>query len=165
MEYLKKAAKTPETETGNARKVVDEMLAEIGAAARRRCASTRGSSTSWERRDRGDEPTRSSAARATIDAGVKRDIEFATAQVRRFALAQRESMQEFSTEVHPGLTAGPAPDPGERRRLLRAHRPLRAHRHRLHDDRHRQGRGRADGGRLLDAVSRARASIRTCSTR
>jgi sulfopropanediol 3-dehydrogenase len=37
---------------------------------------------------------------------VKRDIDFATAQVRRFAEAQRASMQEFSTEVHPGLTAG-----------------------------------------------------------
>ena len=29
MEYLKKAAKTPETESGAARKVVDEMLAAI----------------------------------------------------------------------------------------------------------------------------------------
>jgi sulfopropanediol 3-dehydrogenase len=37
---------------------------------------------------------------------VKRDIEFATGQVRRFAEAQRASMQEFSTEVIPGLTAG-----------------------------------------------------------
>ena len=37
-----------------------------------------------------------------IDPEVKRDIEFATAQVRRFALAQRDSMQEFSTEVQPG---------------------------------------------------------------
>ena len=47
-----------------------------------------------------------------IDAGVKRDIEFATAQVRRFAQAQRDSMQEFSLEVHPGSDRRPAPDPG-----------------------------------------------------
>ena len=38
--------------------------------------------------------------------GIRRDIEFATAQVRRFALAQLASMNEFSTEIHPGLIAG-----------------------------------------------------------
>jgi len=37
---------------------------------------------------------------------VKRDIDFATAQVRRFALAQRESLREFSLELQPGLTVG-----------------------------------------------------------
>jgi sulfopropanediol 3-dehydrogenase len=41
-----------------------------------------------------------------IPADIKRDIEFATEKVRRFALAQRASVQEFSTEVHPGLIAG-----------------------------------------------------------
>ena len=38
--------------------------------------------------------------------GTKRDIEFATAQVRRFAAAQRDSIRDFSIEVHPGLIAG-----------------------------------------------------------
>jgi sulfopropanediol 3-dehydrogenase len=37
---------------------------------------------------------------------VKADIAFATAQVRRFAMAQRDSIEEFSVEVHPGLVAG-----------------------------------------------------------
>ena len=46
--YLKKAAKTPETETGNARKVVDEMLAaRSSAAARPRCASTPRKLDKW----------------------------------------------------------------------------------------------------------------------
>jgi len=103
--YLKKAAKTPETEIGNARAVVDEMLGAIergGEAAVREYAQKLDR---WageivvtpgevERRTRG------------IPAAVKRDIEFATAQVRRFAEAQRESMREFSVEVHPGLVAG-----------------------------------------------------------
>src|SRR5262245_59075007 len=100
MEYLKKAAKTPQTESGNARKVVDEMLAEIrrgGEAAVRDYARKLDkwegeilvSDAEVERRTRG------------IDAAVKRDIEFATGQVRRFALAQRESMKEFATEVTP----------------------------------------------------------------
>jgi sulfopropanediol 3-dehydrogenase len=41
-----------------------------------------------------------------IDPAIKRDIEFAAGNVRRFALAQRASMHEFETEVHPGLVAG-----------------------------------------------------------
>ena len=43
---------------------------------------------------------------AALPASVKRDIEFATAQVRSFALAQRESMHEFTREIHPGVMAG-----------------------------------------------------------
>jgi sulfopropanediol 3-dehydrogenase len=105
IEYLKKAAKTPETETGNARRVVDEMLAEIGARGEDAVREYARSLDKWtgeilvsaaqiERRTR------------AIDAGIKRDIEFATGQVRRFALAQLDSMREFSIEVRPGLTAG-----------------------------------------------------------
>ena len=105
IEYLKKAAKSPASESGDARKVVDEMLAKIardGEAAVREYArkldSWSGdivvSADEIERRTR------------DIDASVKRDIEFATAQVRRFAQAQRDSMHEFSLEVQPGLIAG-----------------------------------------------------------
>ncbi len=105
IKYLKKAAKTPATESGEARKVVDEMLAAIArrgeAAVREYAQSLDGwtgdivvTAEEIERRTRG------------IDGGVKRDIEFATAQVRRFAQAQRDSMHEFSLEVQPGLVAG-----------------------------------------------------------
>src|SRR5690606_7346629 len=41
-----------------------------------------------------------------IPAGIRQDIEFATGQVRRFAKAQRESIEEFSVELRPGLVAG-----------------------------------------------------------
>ncbi len=104
-EYLKKAAKTPETETGNARKVVDEMLEAIergGEAAVREYAHKLDQ---WS----GDiivPPDEIERRARSVDAAVKRDIEFATDAVRRFARAQREAMQEFSTEVHPGLVAG-----------------------------------------------------------
>ena len=105
IEYLKKATKTPATESGAARKVVDEMLAAIAqrgeAAVREYAASLDGwtgeivvTAEEIDRRTRG------------IDAGVKRDIEFATVQVRRFAQAQRDSMHEFSFEAQPGLFAG-----------------------------------------------------------
>ena len=105
MEYLKKAAKTPETETGAARKVVEEMLAEIGRNGEAAVREYARKLDQWtgdivvpdaeiERRVR------------AVDPAVKRDIEFATDAVRRFARAQRDAMQEFTTEVHPGLLAG-----------------------------------------------------------
>ena len=104
-EYLKKASKTPDTETGGARKVVDEMLEEIsrgGEAAVREYA---------RRLDRWTGeivvPTQEIERRVrAIDAAVKRDIEFATEAVRRFAAAQRATMHELSIEIHPGLVAG-----------------------------------------------------------
>ncbi len=103
--YLKKAAKTAETETANARDVVGRMLADIerdGEAAVRRHAQELDHWT-------GDiVVTAAEIERRTggIPAGIKADIDFAVAQVRRFAEAQRASMQEFSVEVHPGLMAG-----------------------------------------------------------
>jgi sulfopropanediol 3-dehydrogenase len=105
VEYLKRAAKTPETDTAEARGVVDEMLATIRAGgeqavrdyARKLDKWAGDIVVSWEEIER-----RTSA----IPASVRKDIEFAAAQVRRFAQAQRDSMQEFSVEVSKGLTAG-----------------------------------------------------------
>jgi sulfopropanediol 3-dehydrogenase len=105
IEYLKRATKTAETETATAQKVVSDMLAAIradGEDAVRRYARDLDkwtgdivvSADEMERR-----------TRAVQDA-VKRDIDFATAQVRRFALAQRDSVHEFSAEIAPGLVAG-----------------------------------------------------------
>src|SRR5205814_1067082 len=104
-EYLKRAVKTPETETDAARKVAGAMLADIerrGEAAVREYAEKLDQWTGdivvtpdeVERRTEG------------IAGSIKRDIEFATQQVRRFADAQRESLREFSIELQPGLAAG-----------------------------------------------------------
>lgn len=103
--YLKKASKSPETETGQARKVVGEMLAEIerrGEAAVREYAA-RLDGWSGEIVVGADEIARRTR---DIPVTVRQDIDFATAQVRRFARAQRESITEFALEVHPGLVAG-----------------------------------------------------------
>lgn len=105
IEYLKRAAKTPESETAAARQVAEEMLAEIerrGEAAVREYAAKLDhwmgeilvTPEEIERRTRALAP------------GIRHDIEFATGQVRRFAAAQRASLSEFSTEVSPGLVAG-----------------------------------------------------------
>jgi len=105
IEFLKKATKSPETETGSARKVVEEMLSEIerrGGEAVREYAAKLDHWTgeivmtpeAIERRLR------------DVPAEVRRDIDFATERVRRFAQAQRASTREFSVEVDPGLVAG-----------------------------------------------------------
>ncbi len=103
--YLKQATKTPETESGGARQVAQEMLTEIDRGGEQAVRDYAARLDHWT----GDIlVTDEQIERRTRDIapGVKRDIEFATERVRRFARAQRESIREFSIEVHPGLVAG-----------------------------------------------------------
>ena len=103
--YLKKAMKTPETETDTARKVVTEMLAAIEAGGEQAVRDYALSLDKWS----GDILlTAEAIADRTrqVPASVKKDIAFAASQVRRFAEAQRASVQDFSLELTPGLTLG-----------------------------------------------------------
>lgn len=103
--YLKRAAKTPETETATAQKVAGDMLAAIqaeGEAAVRRYAKDLDG---WS----GDilmSPAQIDAAVREVPAGIRADIDFAVRQVFAFASAQRRSIEEFSVELHPGVIAG-----------------------------------------------------------
>ena len=103
--HLKKASKTPETESGIARKVAGEMLAAI---EKRGEAAVRGYAENLDRWTGDIVVSAAEMERRTRDIPpqIKRDIEFATERVRRFANAQKESLREFATEVAPGLTAG-----------------------------------------------------------
>ena len=103
--YLKKASKTPETETATAQKVVTEMLAEIGKNGE---AAVRAYAKKLDGWDGEIVLTRAEIDRhaAEVPADVKRDIDFAIAQVSAFARAQRKSLQEFSVELHKGVMAG-----------------------------------------------------------
>lgn len=103
--YLKRAAKTPESETGTAQQVVTDMLAAIRKGGEQAVRDYAAKLDQWT----GDivvTPEEVERRTRDIPDAVKRDIEFATDQIRRFALAQRASISEFSTEVMPGLTAG-----------------------------------------------------------
>jgi sulfopropanediol 3-dehydrogenase len=103
--YLKKAAKTPETETATAQKVVTGMLADIEARGE---AAVREYSEKLDRWT-GDiimSPADIDARVKEVPVSVRRDIEFAAKQVYDFAVAQRKSIQDFSTELHPGVIAG-----------------------------------------------------------
>ncbi|MEO5701856.1 MAG: histidinol dehydrogenase [Casimicrobiaceae bacterium] len=102
---LKQASKSPATETRAAQKVAGDMIATIerdGEAAVRRYAKDLDGWT-------GDilvSPAEMEQRTAAVPANERRDIEFATAQVRRFAEAQRASVRDFEMEVHPGIIAG-----------------------------------------------------------
>ncbi|MBL8344408.1 MAG: histidinol dehydrogenase [Rubrivivax sp.] len=103
--YLKKASKTPETETATAQKVVTEMLAEIERGGEQAVRDYARKLDSWE----GEIVlTRAEIDRraAEVPAQVRRDIDFAIRQVSDFAHAQRRSMTEFEVELHPGVRAG-----------------------------------------------------------
>ncbi|MGH6814150.1 MAG: histidinol dehydrogenase [Hyphomicrobiaceae bacterium] len=105
IEYLKKAAKTAETETATARKTVAEMLAAIERQGEEAVRSYASSLDRWT----GDivvPPDEIAGRTRSIPADIKSDIDWATEQVRTFARAQRESIREFEIELAPGLLAG-----------------------------------------------------------
>ncbi|MHB2205809.1 sulfopropanediol 3-dehydrogenase [Methylobacterium sp. CM6257] len=105
IEYVKRATKTPETETDTARQVVTEMLAAIEARGEDAVRDYARSLDKWT----GEIiVTPEEIARRTRDIpeSVKEDIVFAAGQVRRFAEAQRDSVRDFAVELVPGLTTG-----------------------------------------------------------
>lgn len=104
-QILKRASKTPESESGNAREVAGAMLAEIERRGEDAVREYALKLDGWS----GDivvTPAEIERRTSAVPAAVRRDIDFATDQVRRFALAQRASMHEFAIELEPGLTAG-----------------------------------------------------------
>lgn len=103
--FLKKATKTPETETDAARQVVADMLAKIEAGGEAVVKNYALSLDKWAgpivlEREHIDKVVRS------IPVSVREDIALAAENVRRFAQAQRQSVTDFTLELRPGLTLG-----------------------------------------------------------
>ena len=103
--YLKKAVKTPKTGEDQTRRIVAEMLdlIEQGGEAQVR-----------EYLQNLDHfygnivvtPDEIATAAAKVPTQLKEDIRFAHERVKAFALKQLESMQEFESEIAPGVTCG-----------------------------------------------------------
>lgn len=104
-EYLKKAKKTAETDSGDVRETVQAILRKISAG---------GDAAAMEFAAKFDNyrgPILLS--RAEIDAAISRvpqklkdDIAFAHDNVRRFAEIQKQTMTDVELEIVPGLIAG-----------------------------------------------------------
>jgi sulfopropanediol 3-dehydrogenase len=104
--YLKRALKTPESEEGETRQIVEGILKDVqenGEDAYLRHYGAKFEQwseklilTKEEIEERG----------AVVPDIVKEDLKFAYEQVYGFAVKQRESMREFETEIYPGVTLG-----------------------------------------------------------
>jgi len=105
IEYLKKAnppVQAIDTATaGTVRGMLDTLLLQGEAAARAYAHDLDG----WSGDIIVDEQA-FARAEAALASGVKDDIRFARDRVQDFARRQRDSMQEFSAELLPGLVAG-----------------------------------------------------------
>ncbi len=105
IEYLKKAPKTPASGEDDTRERVSEMLREIergGEASARHYTETLDGWTGEIVVTREE----IEAAAQQVPERIKADIRFSHERVKAFAEAQLASMQEFETELSPGLIAG-----------------------------------------------------------
>jgi sulfopropanediol 3-dehydrogenase len=103
--YLKKADRTPETETESARKVVTEMLAKIEAGGEQAVRDYALSLDKWSGAIVMDKAMIAERIK-DVPQSVKDDIQLAASQVRRFAEAQKDSVKDFDIEISPGLRLG-----------------------------------------------------------
>ncbi len=105
IEYLKKAEKNAATGEDDTRKIVADMLQEIEQGGEARAREYAKQLDGWDKDI--------VLSRADIDAAIeqvpeqtRRDIQFSHQRVKGFAEAQLASMNEFETELSPGLFAG-----------------------------------------------------------
>ncbi len=104
--YIKKAAKTPETDEAETRGIVENILnavRENGDDEILHHYSTKFKG--WDKKLILT-PEKIEQRAQGVPAKVKDDLKFAYDQVYGFAVKQRDSMQEFETEITPGVTLG-----------------------------------------------------------
>jgi sulfopropanediol 3-dehydrogenase len=104
-EYLKRATRTTEGDQADVTDTVKSLLAEIARGGEDAARAMARKFDGWD--------GELIVSRATIDAAtaslsetIKDDIRFAHANIKRFAEAQRATVQETEVEILPGLTAG-----------------------------------------------------------
>ena len=105
MLHLKKPELEPEESDRQVRESVEAMLDDIGKRGEAAVRELAQKFDGWE----GDFVLSEEKKQTLIDSvpqAVKDDIRFAHEQVFRFAEAQRDSLQSFEVETHPGVTLG-----------------------------------------------------------
>ena len=103
--YLKKAEPLVEEKDVNTRKIVEGILSDIRNRGEVAVCELAAKFDNWKR-DFILEQKEIDSLIATVTQTAKDDIRFAYDQVYGFAVKQRESMQEFETELSPGVTLG-----------------------------------------------------------
>ncbi|MBJ7503064.1 MAG: histidinol dehydrogenase [Polynucleobacter sp.] len=105
IQFLKKASKTPETETSKAQEVAYAMLRRIEQEGEAAVKDYAQELDHWSGEIVMSEADIAAVIK-TVPVNVKQDIDFAVRQVHDFAVAQRKSILDFSTSLHAGVTAG-----------------------------------------------------------
>jgi sulfopropanediol 3-dehydrogenase len=105
VEYLKKAPLTAKSDASDTNKIVQTILDEIEAGGDEKALEYAA------KFDKYDGPVLLTAqdieaASAQVPERLKRDIDFAHANVKRFAEAQRSTLKDVEVEIVPGLVAG-----------------------------------------------------------
>ncbi len=103
--YLKQAKLTASSDAGDVRETVETILNDI---------ERRGDAGALEYAEKFDKysgnikltPQEIEAAAAKVPEKLKADIRFAHDNVRRFAVAQKETLKDIEVEITPGLIAG-----------------------------------------------------------
>jgi sulfopropanediol 3-dehydrogenase len=104
--YIKKAAKTPETDEAETRGIVENILEAVrenGDDEILRHYSAKFKN--WDKKLILS-PEEIEQRAQSVSETVKDDLKFAYEQVYGFAVKQRDSMQEFDTDITPGVTLG-----------------------------------------------------------
>ncbi len=104
-EYLKKATLTPKSNASDVTETVQNILSDIEAGGDAKALEYAAKFDKYDgsimlSQDEID------AAIAQVPEQLKRDIQFAHENVKKFAQAQRDTLQNIEVEVVPGLIAG-----------------------------------------------------------
>lgn len=105
IKYLKKATLTAKSDAGETKKIVREILDTIEAGGDEAALRYAAQFDKYDGEIVLSEAA-IEAASALVPEKLKRDIEFAHANVKRFAEAQLRTVSDFEVEVVPGLIAG-----------------------------------------------------------
>ncbi|MGD1887326.1 MAG: histidinol dehydrogenase [Cohaesibacteraceae bacterium] len=105
VEYLKKATLTSESDASDTHKIVQSILDDIEAGGDEKA---REYAAKFDKYDGAVLLSEADIAEASakVPKKLKRDIEFAHANVKKFAEAQKATITDVEVEIVPGLTAG-----------------------------------------------------------
>ena len=105
VEYLKKAPLHSRSDAGETRDIVRKILDEIEAGGDEKALEYAAKFDNYQGAILLSAEAIKTAS-ALVPDKMKRDIEFAHANVKKFAEAQKSTVADFETEVVPGLIAG-----------------------------------------------------------
>ncbi len=103
--YLKRATKTPQTDSDDVSKRVQQLLLDLKSGGEATASQLAEELDGWVDPIVLSDETRKSAIEATPDQ-LKKDIAYAHTHVRRFAEKQREALIDFEVELSPGVFTG-----------------------------------------------------------